>query len=85
MATGVYAIGNWDRGDADKEKLLTDIVDDQIDLTGRAFLGLTLACGGVTITSSIRFRRRIITGWRGSFSRVIFCRTWARRPMGPTC
>lgn len=44
VATGVYAIGNWGGGDADKEKLLTDIVDDQIDLTGRAFLGLTLAC-----------------------------------------
>jgi mono/diheme cytochrome c family protein len=44
IATTVYAIGNWGGGDADKEKLLTDIVDDQIDLTGRAFLGLTLAC-----------------------------------------
>jgi hypothetical protein len=44
VATAVYAIGNWGGGDADKEKLLTDIVDDQVDLTGRAFLGLTLAC-----------------------------------------
>ncbi len=43
-ATGMYAIGNWGNGDADKEKLYTDIVDDQIDVTGRAFLGLTLAC-----------------------------------------
>ena len=44
VATTVYGIGNWGGGDADKEKLLTDIADDQIDLTGRAFLGLTLAC-----------------------------------------
>jgi hypothetical protein len=44
VATGVYVIGEWGGGDADKEKLLTDIVDDQIDVTGRAFLGLTLAC-----------------------------------------
>jgi hypothetical protein len=44
VATGLYAIGNWGNGDADKEKLYTDIVDDQIDVTGRAFLGLTLAC-----------------------------------------
>ncbi|HEX5242093.1 MAG TPA: DUF1549 and DUF1553 domain-containing protein [Tepidisphaeraceae bacterium] len=43
-ATGMYVIGNWGPGDADKEKMLTDIVDDQIDVTGRAFLGLTLAC-----------------------------------------
>ena len=44
IATGVFVIGEWGTGDADKEKMLTDIVDDQIDVTGRAFLGLTLAC-----------------------------------------
>jgi cytochrome c553 len=44
VATGVYVIGEWGTGDADKEKMLTDIVDDQIDVTGKAFLGLTLAC-----------------------------------------
>ena len=44
IATGVYAIGEWGGGDADKEKMLTDIVDDQVDVIGRAFLGLTLAC-----------------------------------------
>ena len=44
VATGLYAIGNWGNGDADKEKVHTDMVDDQIDVTGRAFLGLTLAC-----------------------------------------
>lgn len=44
VATTMYAIGHWGNGDADKEKVYTDIVDDQIDVTGRAFLGLTLAC-----------------------------------------
>ncbi len=44
VATGMLAIGNWGGGDADKEKLLTDIVDDQIDVVSRAFLGLTVAC-----------------------------------------
>ena len=44
VATGMLAIGNWGGGDADKEKLLTDIADDQIDVVGRACLGLTLAC-----------------------------------------
>jgi hypothetical protein len=44
IATGVYVIGEWGTGDADKEKMLTDIVDDQVDLTSRAFLGLTVAC-----------------------------------------
>ncbi len=44
VATGVYVIGEWGTGDADKEKMLTDIVDDQIDVTSRGFLGLTMAC-----------------------------------------
>lgn len=44
VATGMYAIGNWGNGDSDKKKVYTDIVDDQIDVTGRAFLGLTLSC-----------------------------------------
>jgi hypothetical protein len=44
IATGLLAIGNWGGGDADKEKLLTDIVDDQVDVVSRTFLGLTVAC-----------------------------------------
>ncbi|WP_051946381.1 PSD1 and planctomycete cytochrome C domain-containing protein [Verrucomicrobium sp. BvORR106] len=44
VATGMYAIGNWGNGDSDKLKVHTDIVDDQIDVTTRAFMGLTLAC-----------------------------------------
>jgi hypothetical protein len=44
VATGMLAIGNWGGGDADKEKLLTDIADDQLDVVARTFLGLTVAC-----------------------------------------
>jgi len=44
VATGLLAIGNWGGGDADKEKLLTDIADDQVDVVSRTFLGLTVAC-----------------------------------------
>ncbi|HZL37947.1 MAG TPA: PSD1 and planctomycete cytochrome C domain-containing protein [Tepidisphaeraceae bacterium] len=44
VATGMYVIGNWPGGDADRKKMMTDIVDDQVDVTGRAFLGLTIAC-----------------------------------------
>jgi hypothetical protein len=44
VATGLLALGNWGGGDADKEKLLTDIADDQVDVVSRAFLGLTVAC-----------------------------------------
>jgi mono/diheme cytochrome c family protein len=44
IATGFLALGNWGGGDADKEKLLTDIADDQVDAVSRTFLGLTTAC-----------------------------------------
>ncbi len=40
----MLALGNWGGGDSDKEKLLTDIADDQIDVVSRTFLGLTVAC-----------------------------------------
>jgi hypothetical protein len=44
IATTFLANGAWDRGDADKEKLVSDIVDDQIDTIGKAFLGMTMGC-----------------------------------------
>jgi hypothetical protein len=43
-ATAFLSLGSWDHGDADKDKLVSDIVDDQIDTIGKAFLGLTLGC-----------------------------------------
>ena len=44
VATGLLSIGEWGTGDADKEKMLTDIVADQVDVVTRGFLGLTVAC-----------------------------------------
>lgn len=44
VATTFLSNGVWDRGDADKEKIVSDMVDDQIDTLGKAFLGLTLGC-----------------------------------------
>ena len=44
VATSFLVNGAWDRGDADKEKMVSDMVDDQIDTVGKAFLGLTLGC-----------------------------------------
>lgn len=44
IATGLLAIGNWGNGDADKEKVQTDIADDQVDIVSRGFMGLTVAC-----------------------------------------
>jgi hypothetical protein len=44
VATTFLSNGVWDRGDADKEKIVSDMVDDQIDTIGKAFLGLALGC-----------------------------------------
>jgi hypothetical protein len=44
IATTFLSNGVWDRGDADKEKIVSDMADDQIDTIGKAFLGLTLGC-----------------------------------------
>ena len=44
IATGMLAIGNWGNGDADKDKILTDIADDQVDVVSRSMMGLTVAC-----------------------------------------
>ena len=44
VATGLLALSVFDNGDADKIKIVSDIVDDEIDVVGKAFLGLTLAC-----------------------------------------
>ncbi|HEY0072726.1 MAG TPA: PSD1 and planctomycete cytochrome C domain-containing protein [Abditibacteriaceae bacterium] len=44
VATSLLTIGNWGNGDADKEKLQTDIADDQVDIVTRGFMGLTVSC-----------------------------------------
>ena len=44
IATTFLSNGVWDRGDADKEKIVSDMADDQIDTIGKAFLGLTFGC-----------------------------------------
>ena len=39
IATSMYVNGDWPGGDADKEKMVGDIVDDQIDITGKRIPG----------------------------------------------
>ena len=43
-ATGLLAIADFVPGDVDKEQMIADYVNDEIDVLGRAILGLTLAC-----------------------------------------
>ena len=44
IATTFLSNGVWDPHDADKEKIVSDMADDNIDTIGKAFLGLTLGC-----------------------------------------
>lgn len=44
VATGFLALGPKLVAEQDKVKMFYDIVDEQIDVTGKAILGLTLAC-----------------------------------------
>jgi Protein of unknown function (DUF1553)/Protein of unknown function (DUF1549)/Planctomycete cytochrome C len=44
IATGFLMVGPKALSETDKEQTRMDIVDEQLDVTSRAFLGLTLAC-----------------------------------------
>jgi hypothetical protein len=44
VATGFLALGPKLIAEQDKQKMFYDIVDEQIEVVGKAFLGLTLAC-----------------------------------------
>jgi hypothetical protein len=44
VATGMLAIADFVPGDVDKDLMIADYVNDQIDVVGRAFMGLTLGC-----------------------------------------
>ncbi len=44
IATGFLMLGPKALAEADKEQSRRDIIDDQIDVTGKAFLGLTISC-----------------------------------------
>ena len=44
VATGFLALGARVLAEKDKEKLEMDVIDEQLDTTGKAFLGMTLGC-----------------------------------------
>ena len=44
VAPGFLMLSPKETAEADKERMILDIVDEQIDATGRAFMGLTIAC-----------------------------------------
>ncbi|HEY2839715.1 MAG TPA: DUF1549 domain-containing protein, partial [Pirellulales bacterium] len=44
IATGLLAIADFVPGDVDKDQMIADYVNDQVDVVSRAFLGLSIAC-----------------------------------------
>ena len=44
VATGFLALGAKAIANPDKQKMMYDIYDEQVDVTSRAFLGVTMAC-----------------------------------------
>ena len=44
VATGLLAIADFVPGDVNKEQMIADCVNDQIDVVGRTFMGMTIAC-----------------------------------------
>src|SRR5205085_252357 len=44
IATGFLALGAKALAQKDKQKMLYDIYDEQVDVTSRAFMGLTVSC-----------------------------------------
>src|SRR5262249_37675356 len=44
VVTGLLALADFVPGDVDKEQMIADYVNDQIDVVSRAFLGLSVAC-----------------------------------------
>ena len=44
VATGLLAIADFVPGDVDKDQMIADYVNDEIDVVGQTFLGLSLAC-----------------------------------------
>ena len=44
VATGFLAIADFVPGDVDKDQMIADYVNDQIDVVSKAFLGLSVAC-----------------------------------------
>ena len=44
VATGFLCMGNYDDQESDKERLYSEVADDQIDVVTRQFLGLTVSC-----------------------------------------
>ncbi len=66
IATTFLTLGNTNLEEQDKQQLDMDVVDEQLDTIGKAFLARRSAAPAATITSSTRSPPAIITPWPAS-------------------
>ena len=72
VATGFNLLGPDMTDSSDQAQRRANTLNDMTDTAGLAFLGMTITCAAVTITSSNRFRRPITTAFRHSSRRPCF-------------
>ena len=89
IATGFLLLGPKALAEQDKKQLLLDIADEQIDVTSRAFLGLTVACARCHDHKFDPIPTSDYYSWAGIFrstrvmSDTAFVSKWLERPLSP--
>ena len=74
VATGYLRLGTYEYNQRNVRGQWADILNDITDVTGEVFLGLSMGCAGVTITSLTRSFNGITTGFK-RFSHRYCCAT----------
>jgi hypothetical protein len=94
IATGFLMLGSKVLGEFDKEQLTLDVVDEQIDVIGKAILGLTLGCARCHDHKFDPIPQRDYYALAGIFSSTVTLddrlggakedeSDWSRRGLGP--
>jgi cytochrome c553 len=88
VATGFYLLGPKLLANPDKVQVLADIIDEQIDVTSRAMLGVTLACARCHDHKFDPFSQKDYYAVAGIFRSTrsminLKDRVWSERPLAP--
>ncbi len=89
VATGFLQMGQKALAEQDKEKMLIDIADEQLDTIGRGFLGLTLSCARChdhkfdPVRAVDYFALAGILRSTRTMESTAFVSAWLERPLAP--
>jgi cytochrome c551/c552 len=70
VATGFLALGAKALAQVDKQKMMYDIYDEQVDVTSRAFMGVTMACARCHDHKFDPILTKDYYSWVGTFASV---------------